>query len=185
MLGRRAGSWVVGVLAFQDIWTIERWKRSRACSRNCNLWSWEEMWRMFWAGKKVGMTLFLLDPSTAPSWEPLVILFLGVLFRGLGLRWGWVFLLRKRLGTKFRPSISSKGGDEICQIGATCVKRKRKLVTIESCFARRLQCYGVWSSLFLVCNGSCIPRLKGICLVGMALLWARKGKRHGRLPLYA
>ena len=70
---------------------IGRWKRWRACSGRCNLWSWEEMWRMFWAGKKVGMTFFLLNPSIAPSQGPLVILFLGAVFGGIGLRWGWVF----------------------------------------------------------------------------------------------
>ena len=182
MLGRR---WAAGILTFQDILMIGRWKRWRACSRNCNLWSWKEMWRMSRAGKKVRMTFSQLDPSTTPSQGPLVILFLRVLFEGLGLRWGWAFFLGKRLGTKFWPLISSKEGDGIRRIGAACVKRKRKLVTIWSYFARRLQCYGVWYSLFLVCSGSCTPRLKGTCLVGTMSLWARVGRRHGGLVPFA
>ena len=131
---------------------------------------------MFWAIKKVRMAFSLLDPSTAPSRGPLVTLFLGVLLGGLGLLWGWAFLLRKLLGTEFWPSTNSKRGDGICRIGATCVKRKRKLLIIYSCFVKRLQCFGVWFSPFLVCSGFCILQLKWICLVGMVPLWVREGR---------
>ena len=59
-----------------------------------------------------------------------MILFPGYYLEVLGFDEGELFLHGKHLGIGFRPSISSKGGDGICRIGATCVKRKRKLAII-------------------------------------------------------
>ena len=185
ILGRRVGSWAVGILAFQDTLMIGRWERWSLCFGSFILWLLEEMWRILWAGEKVGLVVFLLVLSTVPTEELLVILSFGALFGGLGLQWEWVFLLGKRLGIEFWLSTSWKEGDGTCQIDVSCVKMKKKLTTIFFCFVTKLVCCGIWFSPFLMCNGLCISPWGVTCLDGMTLLWVKEGWRRGGLLLYA
>ena len=137
------------------------------CSRNCNLWSWEEMWRMFWVGKKIGMAFFLLDPSTAPSWGPLVILFLGVLFGGLGLQWGWVFFAWETSWNKILTinRLKRRGWN----MPNRCYLCKKKEETSDHLILFCKKATMLWSLIFSLfdCSESYTPWLKGICLVGM------------------
>ena len=136
----------------KDEWVSNAWEGSGelGCwnphfSRHFNDWELEEVESLFW---KFHPLVVRREVEDALSWKEsrddifsVRFLYLSLmraysdpfpwgLFGGPGLLWGWAFLLGKHLGTEIWPSTSSKKGDGICWIGATCVKRKRKLVII-------------------------------------------------------
>ena len=98
------------------------------------------------------------------------------------------FLLGKRLGIEFWLLTSWKERNGTRQIGVSCVKMKKKLMTIYIyiffCNKISMLC-GIWFSPFFMCNGLCISLWGGTCLDEITFLWVKEGWRRGRLLLYA
>ena len=133
---------------------------------------------MLWFGCLQRMILFLLSPFTPlwqiGDWSHSPMAFCGIV--------GCLqFLLAKQLGPGSWLLISSKGGVEGFLIDATCVRKKKKQVTISSSIVWKLVFWGSWYLCFLVSNGWCILQLERFFWVGMGLLLVKRGRKLGRL----
>ena len=93
----------------------------------------------------------------------------------MGCSQGQFFLPEKHLGANFLLLTNSKGGVGTSQIGVICEKEKRKLHIACFCFAPKQECCRIQFTPFLECNGFCIPQLKGIYCIHMALMWVKNG----------
>ena len=104
------------------------------------------------------------------------------LFGRLGFQLGLASLGGRQLGAGCSPLTTWRDLVGASPTDVFCADMRRKPQITFFCFARKPECYGFWSSLFLGCNGWCTPLWKETSWVGMDLLWARKGRKLGELP---
>ena len=91
------------------------------------------------------------------------------------------YLLGKQLRARFWLWINSKRGVGGFLIDVTCVRKKKKVVTIFSSIVRKLVCCGSWSLHFLAFSGCWVIQLERSFWVGTGPLWVKRGRRLGRL----
>ena len=130
-------------------------------------------------GKRTRMEHFQLNHFIALSQGASNPLSRPELFGHLGSQLELASLVGRRLGAGCSPLTVWRDLIRIFPTGAFCVNIRRKPQITFFCFARRLECYGFWSSLFFGCNGWCTPLWKGTSWVSMVLLWARKRRKLG------
>ena len=94
-------------------------------------------------------------------------------------------MLKKQLEPRFWHKISSKRGVGGCLTNTICAKQKKRQVIIFSYIVWKLTFCGNWFLLFLIYSGLCTLRWEGYSSVGATPLLAKKGKRLGKLFLFA